>query len=226
MSAIAGVGPLLQLTRRGAVWHGTEAAQGVSRDEFSRRHVIKLPALLDGQLLRQIHIAIDRSQFRELVHPGIASELCMATNACLGLLHFLVNDRHMYRLVEDVSGCRPISFFSGRVYRRLPNSTHHDSWHSDLVEGRQIGMSLNLSAQPYEGGLFEIREAAAERQLAAIANIGPGDALLFRIDPALEHRVTNVRGAVPKTAFAGWFGSSRDYLAALREDPFLTAEES
>src|SRR5438552_16205534 len=104
----------------------------------------------------------------------------------------------MYRLVEDVSGCRPISFFFGRVYRRLPDLAHHDSWHSDLVEGRQIGMSLNLSARPYEGGIFEIREAATERRLAAIANVGPGDAILFRIDPALEHRVTDVRGVAPK----------------------------
>jgi len=40
---------------------------------------------------------------------------------------------------------------------------------------------------------------------ASIANTGPGDAIVFRIDGALEHMVTPVSGAVSKIAWAGWF---------------------
>lgn len=48
-------------------------------------------------------------------------------------------------------------------------------------------------------------------------NTGPGDAALFRIDPALQHRATAVtRGT--KTAFAGWFRSEAPLRAALAQD--------
>ena len=145
----------------------------------------------------------------------------MQTNACLGLLQFLVNDPELYRLIEDVSECRPIRMFLGRVYRRLPGR-HFDSWHGDLKNERQVGMSINLSTAPYEGGVFELREAETERPLASIANAGCGDAHLFRIAPTLEHRVTGIRGVHSKTAFAGWFVGSRDYHSEFREDPFVT----
>jgi hypothetical protein len=43
--------------------------------------------------------------------------------------------------------------------------------------------------------------------LAEIANTGWGDAMLFRTSKQLQHRVTDVVGNEPKTAFAGWFKS-------------------
>jgi hypothetical protein len=141
----------------------------------------------------------------------------MSTNACSGLLHFLVNDLSVYQFVEALSGCRPIRTFVGRVYRNLPGR-HATTWHSDVVENRRIGMSINLSTGVYEGGVFEIRDAATKSVLGSIVNVGFGDAILFRIAPALEHRVTVVEGTSFKTAFAGWFSSSPDYLAALRAD--------
>ena len=59
--------------------------------------------------------------------------------------------------------------------------------------------------------MFEIRLADAAEPLAAIANVGPGDAILFSIADEFQHRVTPMQGSVAKTAFAGWFGSTRDY---------------
>lgn len=38
-------------------------------------------------------------------------------------------------------------------------------------------------------------------------NTGPGDGIVFRLAHHLQHRNTSMRGAVPKTAFAGWFRS-------------------
>ena len=32
-----------------------------------------------------------------------------------------------------------------------------------------------------------------------------GDAILFKLDAALKHRVTEPEGRVPRTVFAGWF---------------------
>jgi hypothetical protein len=209
---------VLQLTRSGAVRYDTDLAS--LRDVFSRQHCITLPALIEPHLLKRIHAEVERGEFRELAHGSIASELHLQPGVCTGLLQFLVNDARLYALVEDLSGCPRIQSFAGRVYRRYPDSGHHDSWHGDLYGGREIGMSVNLSTDVYEGGVFEIRNTESERTLASIANVGFGDAIFFRVSPALEHRVTDVRGARPKTAFAGWFRTKFDYLAALRRSPF------
>jgi predicted 2-oxoglutarate/Fe(II)-dependent dioxygenase YbiX len=75
-------------------------------------------------------------------------------------------------------------------------------------------MSINLEAQPYEGGALMIRERESERVIEQIENTGAGDAVLFRIDPAFQHRATAVTRGV-KTAFAGWFRSEEPLRACL-----------
>ena len=57
----------------------------------------------------------------------------------------------------------------------------------------------------------------SEQIIEQVENVGAGDAILFRVDAALQHRATEVTGGV-KTAFAGWFRSGpslRDELAHL-----------
>ena len=95
----------------------------------------------------------------------------------------------------------------GRVYRMIPGSGHYDSWHSDMIGHRMIGMSINLSPEPYSGGVFQLRERDSEQILYEVANTGLGDAILFRLADHLQHRITDVDGTIPKTAFAGWFQS-------------------
>jgi len=36
----------------------------------------------------------------------------------------------------------------------------HDDWHNDCCDSRLIGVSVNLSPEPYNGGVFQLREAA------------------------------------------------------------------
>ena len=59
-----------------------------------------------------------------------------------------------------------------------------------------------------------MRKQGSKRLLVQIANTGLGDAMLFRISGNLEHRVTEVTGDQPKTAFAGWFQSGELDLAS------------
>jgi len=87
---------------------------------------------------------------------------------------------------------------------------NHESWHGDddadaALNNRMVTLSVNLSSGTYDGGVLELRRRGSDRLLHRVANTGPGDAILFRIDDALEHRVTDVAGAVPKMAWAGWF---------------------
>ena len=43
-----------------------------------------------------------------------------------------------------------------------------------------------------------------------------GDAVLFRIDPELKHRVLPVTGATPKCRFAGWFSGAPGFRHLIR----------
>jgi len=73
--------------------------------------------------------------------------------------------------------------------------THHDSWHDDTSgagAGRLAGFSLNLSRETYRGGTFQIREKARPDDVVEVENTGAGDAFLFRIAPAMQHRVLPV----------------------------------
>lgn len=214
---------MIQLTPHGARASHDEAALARLADTFRRQRCVVLPKLIAPPLLSRIQADIDRAELYERRHGAIATELCMPTNACLGLLHFLVNDPQVFRVVERISGQPRLSAFNGRVYRRLPGE-HFDSWHNDVHPDRQVGMSVNLSTEPYEGGIFEIREEDAAEVLASVANVGVGDALLFAIAEGLEHQVSRVQGTAAKTAFAGWFGSRRDYVDRLRQDPGLPEE--
>jgi hypothetical protein len=207
--------PLIQLTRRGTVANDADVA--ALRRTFAAEHCAKLIGLIEPSVLHDVRAHIDRGTFREFVHGSIAAELRLEDGVCTVLLHFLTNDPQLFRLVESVSGWTGIRGFAGRVYRRFSGGRHHDDWHGDVDGRRLVGMSINLSADVYDGGVFEMRDATTGRPLATLSNVGFGDAILFRLSDRLEHRVSEVRGAVPKTAFAGWFFADLDFDAVLRD---------
>jgi hypothetical protein len=188
------------------------------RDAFHARRCVRVPSLIEPRLLSRIQGQIAGAAFADRAHGSISTELCMTRNACLGLLNFLANDPALFRFVEEVTSCPRLTSFVGRVYRLLAASGHYDSWHADLHRGHEVGMSVNLGAEPFEGGVFEIRRAGSSAVLFDIANVGPGDAILFAISDDLEHRVTPMRGEVAKTAFAGWFGSTIDYRDVIHHE--------
>jgi hypothetical protein len=116
-----------------------------------------------------------------------------------------MNSPPLFSIVRKITGCASIGSFTGRIYRFDPHVAHYDSWHDDIAAGgRLIGFSLNLG-DSYRGGVFQLREKANLDAVTEIANTTAGDAFLFRIAPALQHRVTSVEGDQAKTAFAGWF---------------------
>ena len=69
-----------------------------------------------------------------------------------------------------------------------------DWWPSRSTSRRAVSRRRAVDARPRHG-----------RGLWTFTNDGPGDALLFRIDPRLEHWTHEVEGTTPKSAVAGWF---------------------
>lgn len=176
------------------------------RAEFATSQVVLLRGLLDPHLVHFILGRLEQSEWRVKIHPGIAEEHIAMDKQALHLLHFLSNMRQFRLVIQEITRSEPLSLFYGRVYRMIPALGHYDRWHNDVTtENRVLGMSLNLSPRGYRGGLFQLRQSGPGRILAEIANTGLGDALLFKLSKNLEHRVGDIEGDEPKTAFAGWF---------------------
>jgi hypothetical protein len=188
------------------------------RREFERRHFVRLPKILDRNLLKIVCAAIRKSEFCERSHAGIGSnkELCLAARStAAGLLHLLLNSEGLFQVVRDITQCRPIGCFAGRIYRVTPGCGHRDAWHSDMGDHRLVAMSINLSPSSYLGGALQMRARGSHRILRQVPNTGFGDAILFRISSDLEHRVSDVQGTASKTALAGWFKAEPSFRSML-----------
>ena len=210
---------MIQLTRSGTVFSGSTEDLESLREQFDRHHCIRLPQLLEPGILKVIQERIDQTEFVERAHEGAGVELCMTENISAGLLHFLTNTPTLFRIIEHVTGCGQIGCFTGRVYRTTPGLGHYDVWHTDMMQDRMVGLSINLSTDVFSGGIFQLRKRKWKWIVYQVANTGFGDGILFRIVDHLEHRITTMKGAVPKTAFAGWFRSQPDFLSSLRATP-------
>ncbi|HKM99170.1 MAG TPA: hypothetical protein VJX23_01545 [Candidatus Binataceae bacterium] len=178
------------------------------RIEFRSSHCVRLTHLLEPSLLDSLLERIENGQWQTMTHPDIGEEYVLDDRPALNLLHFLTNVPKFRDLIESITSQGPLRRFRGRVYRMIAGKGHHDRWHDDATESWLAGMTLNLSSKAFHGGLFMLREAQSGRVLSEIANMGLGDALVFRITPELEHRISDLEGETPKTAFAGWFASN------------------
>ena len=207
---------MIRLTNSGTVRTGTPAEVAAARARFEREGYLKLPGLVDPPLLVALLAAADRAGFHERVHDGIGVELCAAPGPLSGSLELVCNDPALFAAIDDLTGCGPVGCFEGRVYRLAPTAGHYDSWHSDVGEDRLIALSINLSREPFEGGLLQIRRADSAEILSEVANPVTGDAVIFRIHPAYRHRVGTVTGRHPRTAWAGWFRARPHFEDLLR----------
>jgi len=172
---------------------------------FRERHHLVLQSLVSEPLLKAIGGSLAQGTFDAADYAGVGSDLRLRGGGALEALHLAMNDPELLGTIERIVQAAPLSSFGGRVYRMLPGHEHVADWHDDLHADRHIGLSINLSEVAYEGGLFQLRRLGSDTLIAEVHNTGLGDAILFRLSPDLQHRVTPVTGAFAKTAFAGWF---------------------
>src|ERR1041385_2731652 len=208
---------MLQLTRSMFVCTETPDSLSSMRCTFDEQHALRLPRFLEPDLLAYVHQSIRAASFYERDHEDIAREACMCDNPMLALLCLIMNDTRLFDVIRRITGCAPIGYFNGRIYAFAADANHFDQWHSDTIDDRRIGISINMSEGLFEGGVFELRHADAEATHWSIANTGSADAILFRIGDDLLHRVTPVIGPVPRVAYAGWFQGRGDLLSLLKK---------
>ena len=213
---------MLQITQSGTI-SKTEDQSDRLRQEFAQRHCVILPQLFAPGLVRTLLQQIESAKFyRNRVKDDLKREFALDLTICkndiaLHVVHFVLNNPHVFRAIEEITGCSRIGSFGARIYCGLPNGHHHLDWHDDTdCPERLLGLTINLSAKPYDGGAFQLRDKNSRQIICELQKVKPGDALVFRIAPTLQHRVTRVEGQNSRTSAAGWFLSAPDYRTALR----------
>ena len=203
---------MLRIERSGATLLGRVGDLARLRDQFDCSHFLRLPGLLSRDLLAVFQRRLDDAPFRPRVMDGTAVEDRLASARLELAMQFALNDPRLFSWIEQLSGCDPIGCFTGRIYRRDGVSGgHYVGWHSDVVEHRLVALSINLGRHPYAGGVLQIRERATGEIIAEVANRTAGDGVIFPITEALQHRVTQVEGSVPRLVLVGWFRAQPDF---------------
>lgn len=205
---------MIQIGPAGPVSSADDAERARARQHFRDNHHLRLRGFLEPSFLRRIQDQLRTARFIEKRHGDIATELTCFDSPAGDALLFLLNDPRLIQWITDITAIAPIGCFIGRIYRMTPAS-HHDSWHSDVGAFRLLAMSVNVCEERHGGGALLLRQANRPDTEQKIENLVPGDALLFRVDPALEHRITDVEPGPPKTAWAGWFRSQPTFMEVL-----------
>ena len=208
---------IAQLTRLGVIV-GTRDEQEHARAAFANSHCMLIPGFLAPDLVEWFQRRIADAPFETRVHDLVTPpsvDLAMASHPIASRLHFLVNDSRLFTLIERVTGCDSIGCFRGTVYKMAPGDGHCDSWHHDVDGNRMLTLSVNLSERCYCGGLLQIMDWERQQLVCEVANVGPGDALVFPLSMRWRHRVTQVTGDAAKVAFAGWFERQPRYADCL-----------
>jgi hypothetical protein len=123
-------------------------------------------------------------------------------------LRFALERPAFVRWLETVTGGETLRALAGVVAEIAVGTGQELGWHNDLHEGvldRRLAVTIHLSDEAYDGGVFEMRDEASGRVLVREGALPPGSVMLFRIDRRLRHRVTPVTGGGPRRVFAGWF---------------------
>jgi hypothetical protein len=199
-------GPV-QLTRTGEIINADASSIRELQQQFAGTHCILLPSLIRPEILEILLDQIAGAQFIPDEYADVGAETRIATSQALKSLQFLLNIPTFLRFIETVTSSPPIQIFTGRIYRLSPAEGQHFDWHNDVIpdDPRLLGLSINLSPQPFEGGAFSIRDVNTKQVFREVRNTGLGDALIFRIAGSLQHSVSPVRGPISRTAYAGWF---------------------
>jgi SAM-dependent methyltransferase len=184
---------------------GAEEDLDALRSAFERDRCVYLPGLLGEAIRERAGSYIDAVEFRVQTYGGMATERCMDRGEAAALLMFLTNDPDLFRLVQAITACPRIAHFHARIYQMPPGPEFEEFWQGDLFETPKVAMSINLGHLPYRGGNLVIRDRRTARIINRAEAAEPGDALLFRVAPTLQHRVTAVEGDVPRTVYAGRF---------------------
>lgn len=190
----------------GAAETSLDAAQtDRARALFAAHHALLIPEAFDPALLANV-MTLGRVASFETERVGtIGWRTIEAADRVGRVLRFVLERAAFLRWAETVTGCGGLTNVSGVLAEMSPGTDHVLGWHDDCNDPtRRLALIVHLSDTPFDGGRFELADKSDKRPIAAAGYLPPGSILLFRVDPALCHRVTAVEGQQVRRVFAGW----------------------
>lgn len=182
-----------------------EAPQGFGAG-FAGRPAWAFHDAVEPVLLGKLQAGVAAANFRDIDFPGYGKRMVETGNRVGPACAILLNRLSLRGWLEAATGIAPLGSVAGSLSQSLPGSGHALDWHDDLtVASRKLGMVLNLSAERFEGGLFELRRKGDEQPFLRFEHHRPGTMTIFAVRPDLEHRLTPVTGSTPRHVFTGWF---------------------
>jgi hypothetical protein len=188
----------------GLVFAGSSEDLESLHARFEQHHCVRLPGFLGEALLNRLQAYIEEGAFTPDPFGDDRTELRMEAGRAAELLALLTNDNQLFDLVRTITGCRRIGSFDAGIHRQPPGPEHAEVWHGEIFGHGMVAMSIDLSGGRYAGGVLELRDRYSGEILNHVST-APGDALVVRLAPSLQRRVTAVEGDVPRTVYAGRF---------------------
>lgn len=201
---------VLRLGPRGLERPPSRAVVAALKRAFARDGFVRLPGLLAPDLRDAAMDRVRATRFRVSESATMIGLEGSEEHSADYALNFLLQDGEFFAFVSAVTGCPLPRSFAGRLIRSRGGEGHFLDWHEDAAfdAGRLASLSVNLSPRPYRGGLLQFRLPGETRPRSEVANVVPGDAVLFAARGS-EHRNTPLEGRGVKTAFSGWFYADR-----------------
>ncbi|MEO8259981.1 MAG: 2OG-Fe(II) oxygenase [Acidobacteriota bacterium] len=187
---------------------GAPAVLARARAAFADAGAITLPSALEPAFLRTVLTVCRRGPVVPEQIGQIGWRTVEERDTAGFALRFALERPAFVRWLETATGGETLRRLAGVVAEIGAGTGQELGWHNDLHEGalgRRLAVTIHLSDEPYDGGVFEMRDEASGRLLVRTGALPPGSIILFRIDQRLRHRVTPVTSGGPRRVFAGWF---------------------
>ena len=176
---------------------------------FVRHRAIECRDMLEPDLLASLLDRCRRGSFVADHVDRLGSREVEAPQRVGAALNIMLGRRPFLQWVEAVTGSRGLQRVEGRVVQTRANGTDALDWHNDTHDDaagmRRLGITVNLSDAPYEGGDFELRTVGTREMLTTYHHDRAGSALIFDIAGDIEHRVLPLASGGPRRVFTGWF---------------------
>jgi len=181
---------------------------------FLKNHAVRLPVLFDEGLLEEISAQVKGAAFETFSHGKLGYDYTMRGNITQAMLSALLSQEKLLHIIEKVTGLAQGSLvkLNARVYE-MRQRRDADGWHSDVdyKNRRVVAFGLNLQKELVHGGDLLLRRPWSLRKLGCFPVSAFGELTIFRIAQGLRHKVSPVKGDVPRLYCVGWFGAAEDF---------------
>jgi hypothetical protein len=181
------------------------------RAAFEKKGFAVIPNFLASSVLKPLLKQLESTRFtlkQELLVMG-CTQIVPVSDPIMACLHFIINRPELFQAVSQISGIPRPGNFTSRLHKTCASPYQHIDWHDDGGMDRVLGLNINLSTQPYGGGLLQLRNPDG-RMMGQVGQLPPGDAFLFRVAKRWEHRLTPVEFG-ERTVAVGWFRTGPDW---------------